>query len=190
MSQPVENNGFEPDIADFEETTPASPVIPPPQSPGQGSTMPPSDPITPVTHITPAPVAASASPTPVLVEADEGSPVLKHIATIASQAEETVRTMTQDMDMSSIAFVARVSLGNSPQSLLDLHLLNTQFQHVFNFATSTTVLGYLDGITPDELEGACNDVCLFIDLIFVLRSHVFQIVRMTTRSFVGRHPLS
>jgi hypothetical protein len=150
MSQSIENNGFESNVTEFEETTPSSLTLPPPQVPLQGSTIPPTDPLTSAT--------AAAAPAP--VPADQVSPVLTHIASITTQAEETLRTITHDMDMSTLSFIAHISLGKSPQSLLDLQLLNTQFEHVATFATSTTVLGYLEGVDAEKLEAACNSVCV------------------------------
>jgi hypothetical protein len=89
---------------------------------------------------------------------DVAGPVLSHIAEIASHAEETVRSITHDMDMSTVAYVARRGLGYQPKSLLDLYHLNNLFVHVIEFATSTTVVGYLDGVASDRLEAACNSV--------------------------------
>ncbi|KAH8783805.1 hypothetical protein F5882DRAFT_439598 [Hyaloscypha sp. PMI_1271] len=89
---------------------------------------------------------------------DVAGPVLSHIAEIASHAEETVRSITHDMDMSTVAYLARRSLGNSPKSLVDLYHLNNLFVHVVEFATSDTVVGYLDGVASDRLEAACNSM--------------------------------
>jgi hypothetical protein len=145
MSQPTEDNDFASDIAEFEETTPSSPP-PPSQSPAQGGTMK-------LPTAAPTPI-----PTPVPVEMDVAGPVLSHIAEIASHAEETVRSITHDIDMSTVTYLARRSLGNALQSQLDLYHLNNLFVHVVEFATSETVVGYLDGVASDRLEAACNSV--------------------------------
>jgi hypothetical protein len=133
-------------MAESEETTSSSPLHPPQQVPAQGGTIPP-------------PVAApSSTPTPAPIAMDVAGPVLSHIAEIASHAEETIRSITHDMDMSTVAYLARRGLGNSPKSLVDLYHLNNLFVHVVEFATSDTVVGYLDGVASDRLEAACNSV--------------------------------
>jgi hypothetical protein len=146
MSFDQENNDFSSIAAEFEETAPSQPFSQPPQSPVQGSTVSPSP------QTTPTDVAVASTPM------DIAGPVLSHIATIALHAEETVVAITHDMDMSTVAYIARRATSNSLQSELDLSYLNNLFQHVVEFATSTTVMGYLDGVTPDRLERACNNV--------------------------------
>jgi hypothetical protein len=100
----------------------------------------------------------SSTSNPAADAMDLDSPILSHIAVIASHAEETVRSITHDMDMSTVAYVVCRGLGYKPKSLLDLYHLNDLFVHVFEFATSTTVLGYLDSVALDRLEAACNSV--------------------------------
>jgi hypothetical protein len=146
LSHNSEDSDFGSTMAESEETASSSPLPPPQQVPAQGGATPP-------------PVAApSSTPTPAPIAMDVAGPVLPHIAEIASHAEETVRSITHDMDMSTVAYVARRGLGNQPKSLLDLYHLNNLFVHVIEFATSTTVVGYLDGVASDRLEAACNSV--------------------------------
>jgi hypothetical protein len=151
MSLNSQNDDFSSVVAEFEETAPSQPRSQPPQSPAQGGTM--SPPTTTPTNLGVA-VAVAVANTPM----DVAGPVLSHIATIALHAEETVAAITHDMDMSTVAYIACRATGNSLQSQLHLSHLNNLFQHVVEFATSTTVMGYLDGVTPDRLERACNNV--------------------------------
>ncbi|PMD16420.1 hypothetical protein NA56DRAFT_708978 [Hyaloscypha hepaticicola] len=130
----------------FEEVEPSHPS---PPVPAQSSTMSLSPPPTPHTSTTTA--------TPVThAPMDVGGPILSHIATISSHAEDTVTSITHDMDMSTIAYLARRATGKSLQSQLNLYQLNNLLQHVVKFATDENGSGYLDGVTPDRLERACN----------------------------------
>jgi hypothetical protein len=124
-------------MAESEETASSSPLPPPQQVPAQGGAIPP-------------PVATpSSTPTPTPIAMDIAGPVLSHIAEIASHIEETVRSITH---------VIRRGLGNPPKSLLDLYYLNNLFVYIIEFATSTTVIGYLDGVASDRLKAACNSI--------------------------------
>lgn len=157
--------------AEFEEVEPSHPS---PPVPAQSSTMSLSPPPTPHTSTTTA--------TPVThAPMDVGGPILSHIATISSHAEDTVTSITHDMDMSTIAYLARRATGKSLQSQLNLYQLNNLLQHVVKFATDENGSGYLDGVTPDRLERACNSVSIhFHSILFAgrrqLRSGLFVVL--------------
>lgn len=123
--------------AEFEEIEPSHP---PPPVPAQSGTMSLSPPPTPHTSTTAATPVTNAP-------MDVGSPILSHIAKISSHAEDTVTSITHDMDMSTIAYLARRATGKSLQSQLNLYQLNNLLQHVVKFATDENVSGYLEGVT-------------------------------------------
>lgn len=147
MSNDLENDTSS-IVAVFEEIEPSHP---PPPVPAQSGTMSLSPPQTPHTSTTAATPVTNAP-------MDVGGPILSHIATISSHAEDTVTSITHDMDMSTVAYLVRRATGNSLQSQLDLYHLNNLLQHVIKFARDENASGYLDGVTPDRLERACNSV--------------------------------
>jgi len=92
-------------------------------------------------------------------------PVLSHIATITRHAEDIMKSMNADMEMGKMAYIKRRAIHKHLESQQDLHHLNTLLQTVVDFATSTSILGYLDGVSPDRLFVACNYVRHQIGLI-------------------------
>jgi hypothetical protein len=85
-------------------------------------------------------------------------PVLSHIATITHHAEDIMKSMASDMEMGSMAYIKRRAIHKYLESQIDIHHLNNLLATVVNFATSTSILGYLDGVCPERLFIACNYV--------------------------------
>jgi hypothetical protein len=133
-------------MAEFEETGPSQP---PPPGPAQGYTMSPLPP--PIPHPSTSAAAAVAN-----TAMSVAGPILSHIATITSHAEDTVTSITHDMEMSTVTYLARGATGHLLQSQLNLYHLNDLLQHVVKYATDENAPSYLDGVTPDRLERACN----------------------------------
>ncbi len=127
----------------------------------------------------PTPHTSTTAATPVTnVPMDVGGPILSHIARISSHAEDTVTSITHDMGMSTVAYLVRRATGNWLKSQLNLYHLNNLLQHVIKFATDENASVYLDGVTPDRLERACNSVSIHSHSTFLavrrqLRSGLF-----------------
>lgn len=85
-------------------------------------------------------------------------PVLSHIATITHHAEDIMKSMASDIEMGKMAYIKRRAIHKHLESQIDLHHLNNLLTTVVNFATSTSILGYLDGVSPERLFVACNYV--------------------------------
>jgi hypothetical protein len=85
-------------------------------------------------------------------------PVLSHLAIITRHAEDMMKSMNADMEMTSMGYIKRRAIHKYLNSQIDLHYLNNLLQTVVGYATSTSILGYLDGVNPERLFVACNYV--------------------------------
>jgi hypothetical protein len=109
----------------------------------------------------PTPSGSSQSPVPMEV----AGPVLLHISSIILHAEDTVTALAEDMELSSVAYLARRATGKELESQIDLAHLSNLLRHVMEFSTSDAVTGYLDGVEKVRLEKACNSVSTSFCLI-------------------------
>jgi hypothetical protein len=92
-------------------------------------------------------------------------PVLTHLDQVSHHCEDILKSLTGDMEMSSLAYAGRKAIHRALQSQTELSYLNNLVQTIVGFMTSTTVVGYLDGIENNRLEKACDLVCPHFHLI-------------------------
>lgn len=110
----------------------------------------------------PPPPPPQSIPSQALVPMEVAGPILSHISEIVTEAEATAAAIVEDMELSTVGYVARraIAMGRDLESQINLAHLNNLFAHVVQYATSETITEYLDGVEKERLEIACNSVSI------------------------------